>query len=676
MEEKKKKKRMPTPLIDKIILDPLERYVKYDKYPTKLLIHFIVLVLSTAQILLIINYTGSYSRSAMRVFFKNFMNDEMALNELDINNKQFFYDLDEFRQHVNDSVNNYYDLGESTSIDKYEYLYFENEATEELIQESPRLSAYFIRNDNRKIVPEYSYNLTAEDLGPFEWDDEELRMFISNTTNIKLQYQIKHCIPSESTTPFDCFKWIITQDFDYSSRNHITEKLSFEKHYLNILTSNDKAGSNPSFLSTYIWLNILNIVFALYSLILHILHFKQIQQMYTKMRKRYKIMKSKAKVHKQSLSPSQPSQPSQPSPAINSDADEFKDMPSSKDTSETMSTIGRAQLDWDALTLSDKAKLFNEWTFVIMLGDILLIIGSLFLIASTSTAFTKSSAFLGFSSLCHWAATLKYMENIKGYNIVANTFINSAGIVVKAMAGVIPLFLAFVIFGMCTFIESNRFGSISVSMYVLYSYMNGDSIFDIYYDIQQLQFLLAFGYCIIFIFTSNAIVQNVFIVIIGDAYVKSKYYHKNDWIRPIDEKGYTIKNDEEEDPLEAFYSKTQKEIESRKALVKMLQQDKEIIEQEYRKKKILMKGNFMQKGRITRILDKVKEDEEEVKLDHDQASVSMLKISIIKYLIVLNDVFEKDLKGKPEEQLHGDATNEVPEEIKVLKEDVYDRYVN
>jgi len=66
-------KKKVQPLVDKITLDPLEKYVKYDKYPTKMLIHVVLLALATAQILLVVNYTGGYARTAMRVWFRNFL---------------------------------------------------------------------------------------------------------------------------------------------------------------------------------------------------------------------------------------------------------------------------------------------------------------------------------------------------------------------------------------------------------------------------------------------------------------------------------------------------------------------------------------------------------------------------------------------------------------------------
>jgi len=593
----------------------------------------------------------------------------MELNTLDVTNLQFFYDVSTLKEHVEQSVDNYFEIVNSSSIDQYEHFYTVDEDTGDEYITQPTLSAFFIRNSYRNSTMDFKANLTQEDLGPFNWPNGQLRDFISNTTNLKIKYQIKHCIPSESATPFDCFRWIIYQNFDFSSRNHISETLTFERFYLDIFNSNRETRSNPNFLSTYVWLNLLNIVFSLYSLILHLLHFKQVHVMYNSMTKYFKNRKKRSE-----------SSYSKINSAMSQEASEVDKTVSDSTSVVSDTTIGKAKVDFDSLTLADKLMLYSGWTFVIIFADILHIIGSIFLITSTTSGFIQSSVLLGISSLLHWCALLKYMENIKGYNIIANTFMNSATIVVKSMAGVVPLLLGFVVFGMCTFASSNRFGSISLAMYSLYSLMNGDSIFDIYYDIQQLEFLIALLFMLFFIFISNSVVQNVFIVIIGDAYVKSKYYHKNDWIKPTDEFGRIIKqDDDEEDPLKPFYNKTQKEIDSRKAIVKMLMLEKQMIQNKL-KAKNLTRGESVEKGRVTEILERIQNvnntKESEVKLNEDKLTTPVLKMSIIKYLIVLNDVFDIEMKNAPADQNLSGTGDETTEDNQANKEDIYDRYVN
>mmetsp|Transcript_7946 Transcript_7946/g.7031 ORF Transcript_7946/g.7031 Transcript_7946/m.7031 type:complete len:83 (+) Transcript_7946:1422-1670(+) len=75
-----------------------------------------------------------------------------------------------------------------------------------------------------------------------------------------------------------------------------------------------------------------------------------------------------------------------------------------------------------------------------------------------------------------------------------------------------------------------------------------ESVYDIFYNIFKLDWLLSQIYTYAFLFLVIIIIQNVFLIIIGDGYVKSKYFHKNNWIKAGDK--IVFKEGEEDDPLE------------------------------------------------------------------------------------------------------------------------------
>ena len=110
--------------------------------------------------------------------------------------------------------------------------------------------------------------------------------------------------------------------------------------------------------------------------------------------------------------------------------------------------------------------------------------------------------------------------------------------------------------------------------------MNTEGVFDIFLNVFKLNWLISQLTMYIYLFVAIAFIQNIFLIIIGDGYVKSKYFHKNNWVK-VDEDPSIIKRDEEEDPLEVFYDDDPQAHKSTKALVKMLKFDKEILMQEY-----------------------------------------------------------------------------------------------
>ena len=68
------------------------------------------------------------------------------------------------------------------------------------------------------------------------------------------------------------------------------------------------------------------------------------------------------------------------------------------------------------------------------------------------------------------------------------------------MTGIMPIFLGFAFLGAALFWDSNRFSTISYSLFTCFAMMNGDSLFDIFYDITNFRYLLACIFMCIFIF--------------------------------------------------------------------------------------------------------------------------------------------------------------------------------
>lgn len=130
-----------------------------------------------------------------------------------------------------------------------------------------------------------------------------------------------------------------------------------------------------------------------------------------------------------------------------------------------------------------------------------------------------------------WVSMLRYYENARGYNIMINTMQNSIFIVFKALAGVFPIFVGFAILGMCLFWKSKRFDSLSSSLFCLFSLMHGDMIYEAEYDLKNVNRTIAQLYLYIFVSFSILVILNVFVIIVEDGYVMSKYQKPNDWLK-------------------------------------------------------------------------------------------------------------------------------------------------
>lgn len=88
------------PLKSKIILGPVQKYYLYNRFPWKFITHIILVTLTTLQVILFIENTGPYTRSANDFFLKKFLNSDENYNEFEFDRFRNFYDIGQMRDHI------------------------------------------------------------------------------------------------------------------------------------------------------------------------------------------------------------------------------------------------------------------------------------------------------------------------------------------------------------------------------------------------------------------------------------------------------------------------------------------------------------------------------------------------------------------------------------------------
>jgi len=184
------------------------------------------------------------------------------------------------------------------------------------------------------------------------------------------------------------------------------------------------------------------------------------------------------------------------------------DMINQTDSRETtLETGGDAQqedviLDWSELTIYDKWSLFSGWSLIMIIGNVVTLISSVFLLVSTRTSQRDGERMLGIAGFCILVSLMKYWETAKCYNIILNTMINSASVFIKATIGSFPIFIGFALLGICLFIENDRYSSFSMGLYHLFSLMNGDLVFVSFFEFKEVNYLMSQLYLYIYLFVS------------------------------------------------------------------------------------------------------------------------------------------------------------------------------
>ena len=146
-------------------------------------------------------------------------------------------------------------------------------------------------------------------------------------------------------------------------------------------------------------------------------------------------------------------------------------------------------------------------------------ISSLLLLFTYTSSFSFVSFLLAFTCMFAYLHSSVYLNNSFGYQTIYSTLYYSLPKVISFLVGVVPVFGGFVFFAVSVFYSCELFQSTSKASQVLFSLMNGDSIYDLSYQLKGMYFVIgqvySYTFCVLFI----VVVMNVFISIIQEAYV-------------------------------------------------------------------------------------------------------------------------------------------------------------
>lgn len=157
---------------------------------------------------------------------------------------------------------------------------------------------------------------------------------------------------------------------------------------------------------------------------------------------------------------------------------------------------------WSELSVWEKISIFNYWTILFLLTDLFLITGSLIYLIIRRESTQSADVWIGFGTFCAWLSLPSFVHQTAQYSLITRTIAFTAPVVGRGLIGIVPVFLAFVFLGMCLFWDSNRYHNVNYGLFTCFAAMNGDSLYDIFYDISSFRFLAALVYFILFTFCS------------------------------------------------------------------------------------------------------------------------------------------------------------------------------
>jgi len=152
------------------------------------------------------------------------------------------------------------------------------------------------------------------------------------------------------------------------------------------------------------------------------------------------------------------------------------------------------------VSLKDEKKknLFNMWSVVCLIGNILQLFGAGLSILDSDNVLSTTEFLVGIGCMLAFLNIGRYLEFYSDYSSIFETIKKALPNILRYVLGVMPIFLGYIFFGLCLFWRSDRFNSTSQAVVSLFSVLNGDSIFDTFNDLSGISFFIGQLYCYVF----------------------------------------------------------------------------------------------------------------------------------------------------------------------------------
>lgn len=576
-----------------IAMNPIEKYEKLGRFPYKMLVHILLVIFTTFQVVLILGETNKISRSQERFLFNMFI-DDSDKRSLDFDRVAYLFSVDDIKAHVSRSINNFYSLNtKSLEIVKFNQenpalLLQVNYIDDSEIEKFSEMENFRKNNPSSPVIKNYgipryfSYRLDNSSLGPFDYPHDDIKEFLNDVVDFKLNYTLKTYVPFYYNNNYDCSLWWITQIYNFANRGHFVVKLNIIKK-----ACEDYLGNHTFidiFINKLLWIHLIVFILAILSLYMTWNYIQSIANLYIRVKSKHKQKMQKAnddsfysksedsiyynplldeELRKQEKEEKKKAKKqkhiSLDEMSINLENLKFDQSPmngnynflnlndqinyiksKNHDSNQSKYHFSYKTEDKRERTKKHKKLAFNSWSILCIIGNILQVFGSAISLFDTNNILTSTEILVGFGCMLAFLNLGRYIEYSQNYATIYVTLRNSLPNVTRYLIGVSPIFLGYIFLGLCVFWRSERFTDTSNVMMFLFSVAQGDSVYDSFKDLSGLHFFIGQIYLYSFCITFLVVVLNIFIAIIEEAYITSRMENKTHWVFDY------IKNDKQQ----------------------------------------------------------------------------------------------------------------------------------
>ena len=466
---------------DKIVLSPLDQYVIYGKFPYFMIIHIVLLVLNTLQVTIILSGFNEYFRAQEKSFI-NALISESPKEARDYPKVKYLYTIQELKEHIKDSVEKMRNKGQ-TFFNNITYVHengTEYEAGFFKMEVEYKSNLTEMKQEDYNITLKKTYSISEDDLGPFSYEEEDIKKYIDSIYLFSIEYNLKIYFTRYFKEYQDCFIWNIIQTYDFTRSAHFTVSLLISNLQCEEKTTISKG---LRIMISHIWIEFIFLAVALISAILCLRSF---------------YVTNKLKKYRASLIEQQ----------------KGKKIKNPKILKE-IETIGKVSMRWE---------------LILIFANLFQILGTLSSLLKQEDMNYSSNLVIAIGAFLCYISVGKYVDYDSTLALFFRSLKNLWPLFFPFVFATIPLFIAFTLVGLCLFWNSERFTNLSDVVMDLFALFMGDSIYDITNDLTDRDKLLSIIYCYLYYIVFIVVAMNVFNSIVQAAFVQAKFDQKSNWI--------------------------------------------------------------------------------------------------------------------------------------------------
>lgn len=435
----------------RLYMPPIEKYERFDRFPWKILIQALLVIFTTTETLLVVNRVTSYSYSQYLLWNKLFLNLDVDGSDTAITNSYNLFSINDVISFVQGTSSKYYHINKHT-VDNYSHEHKDNGDIEPI-----KLYVDYLHYDEVKDLGyEFEYDITEDDLGPFSHLNP--KKYLDKVKRFEMKFTLNHHLNHHMDLSSNCYKWTISQHFDYSMHGVVNTVLSTDRGTCSghIISPN----------SQHMWIGVIVVLLAACSLMTVWKYFL----------KRAKILAT-----------------------IRGGPQDFRHA-------------------WESLALTEKLKFFNLWIVFTIIGNLCQIFGGILTVIDQDVSLNAHEHLVGIGCFCAWVGSVRFLEHKSTSYTIINTLSRSFSTIGPYIVGIIPIFLAFVFLAMCLFWKTGIYPTTSTGMIAAFALVNGDSVYQFTSQLVLENSFLGQLYVYCFIVFFICCVQNIFIAIIQEGF--------------------------------------------------------------------------------------------------------------------------------------------------------------